>query len=602
MRAFQRERVRFSGAVLLGLVMLVGGVLSQTWFDRDRYAATVAEGLLGVDLPDDFQIPRLVGEQTAQAEANGGGTRQFWQESGLPAETLRQMEVAFAAVFNPISSYGGYAAAVGGALIVAGGVLALARRKWARTVDWLIRFGGLTAGTFFVYWLGVVNSAAVLLPVVPYMRPLFWATLAATVLMILRELLPEPARDMAEGTASVSVGQNIGVALDALRANKLRSALTMLGIIIGVMAVVSLLSVGRGAEAAITQQINNIGTNLVTILPATGGNALVLEDANAIRNGVRGLSAVVPQYIAAAQVKTELGGVQARVVGTTAEYDETSNLTVELGRFFDALEYQSAARVAIVGEAVAEELFGRLNPVGRTIRVNSQRLTVIGVMQHRDGGFGADPNLQIYVPLSTSYRSLFNARAVASNRDTVTSIIVSVAEAEDIPRAKDLMTRVLRDMHDLALDDEDDFIIFDQQQLLEAASTITGILTVMLGAIAGVSLLVGGIGIMNISLVSVTERTREIGLRKALGARRSHIMQQFLIETTVLSTIGGALGVTLGVGLAELINASGVLTASITADSVLLGLGFSVFVGIFFGVYPARRAARLQPIEALRYE
>lgn len=599
---FRRDRLRFTSAVVIGVLLLICGMLSESWFERDRYAATIAEGLFGVELPDDFRMPRTFGERIAQTELTEGQADQLSEAMDLPPDLLRQLQVAFVAVFNPISVFGGYAVSVGGVLILFGGLLALIRPRWSRTLDWLIRFGALTAGTFFVYWLGVVNSATVLLPVVPYLGPLFWAALTATILMILRELLPEPALSRTDGPASVNIGQNIGVAFDALRANKLRSALTMLGIVIGVMAVVSLLSVGRGAEAAITQQINNIGTNLVTILPATGGNTLVLEDATAIRNSVRGLASVVPQYIAAAQVKTELGSVQARVVGTSEDYVETSNLTADVGRFFNALEYQTAARVAIVGEAVAEELFGGLNPVGRTIRVNSQRLTVIGVMQHRDGGFGADPNLQIYVPLTTAYRNLFNARAVASSRDTVTSILVSVTDAEDIASAKDQITRVLRDMHDLALDDENDFIIFDQQQLLEAASTITGVLTVMLGAIAGVSLLVGGIGIMNISLVSVTERTREIGLRKALGARRSHIMQQFLIETTVLSTIGGALGVAFGIGLAQLINASGILTASITADSVLLGLGFSVLVGIFFGVYPARRAARLQPIEALRYE
>ncbi|MBK9123066.1 MAG: ABC transporter permease [Chloroflexi bacterium] len=593
---------RFTAAIVLGIVLFASGLVSERWFDLDGYVKTVIEGMFDVEIPDGFTVPRSFGQQAAQTEVTDEQANRLSAATDLPPAVLRQLQFTFIAIFNPISLYGGYAVSAAGALIALGGAIGLGRKRSASTWDWMIRCGGLVSGVFFTYWLGTVNSAATVVPIVPSMNVLFWVALAATALMILRELLPSPPVEQLDQVASVSVGQNIGVAFDALRANKLRSALTMLGIVIGVMAVVSLLSVGRGAEAVITDQINNIGTNLVTVLPTTGISTLTLEDADAIRASVNDLASVVPQYIASAQIKSDQGSVQARVVGTSVDYTETSNLTVDLGRFFDATEYQTAARVAIVGTAVAEELFGGLSPVGRTIRVNSQRLEIIGLMQERDAGFGANPNLQIYVPLTTSYRSLFNARGIASSLETVSSIIISVESPDDIPRAKDDISRLLRRRHELALDDEDDFLIFDQQQLLDAASTITGVLTVMLGAIAGVSLLVGGIGIMNISLVSVTERTREIGLRKALGARRSHILQQFLIETTVLSTIGGALGVLLGVGLAQLINASGVLTASITADSVLLGLGFSIMVGIFFGVYPARRAARLQPIEALRYE
>lgn len=593
---------RFTAAIVVGIVLFASGLMSERWFDLDGYVKTVIEGLFDVEIPDGFTVPRSFGQQAAQTEVTDEQADRLSAATDLPPEVLRQLQFTFIAIFNPISLYGGYAVSAAGVLIALGGVIGITRKRVASTWDWMIRCGALVSGIYFTYWLGTVNAVATVVPIVPYMSVLFWVALGATVLMILRELLPSPPVEQLEQVASVSVGQNIGVAFDALRANKLRSALTMLGIVIGVMAVVSLLSVGRGAEAVITDQINNIGTNLVTVLPTTGISTLTLEDADAIRASVNDLASVVPQYIASAQIKSDQGSVQARVVGTSVDYTETSNLTVDIGRFFDATEYQTAARVAIVGTAVAEELFGGLSPVGRTIRVNSQRLEVIGLMQERDAGFGADPNLQIYVPLTTSYRSLFNARGIASSLETVSSIIISVESPDDIPRAKDDISRLLRRRHELAIDDEDDFLIFDQQQLLDAASTITGVLTVMLGAIAGVSLLVGGIGIMNISLVSVTERTREIGLRKALGARRSHILQQFLIETTVLSTIGGALGVLLGVGLAQLINASGVLTASITADSVLLGLGFSIMVGIFFGVYPARRAASLQPIEALRYE
>jgi len=472
-------------------------------------------------------------------------------------------------------------------------------------MDWLIRIGGLVVALYFVYVLGVQNSFVRAVRLTQYLSPLFWVAFAGLLALILRELLPSPVVKtelQARGTASVSLGQNVGVAFDALRANKLRSALTMLGIIIGVMAVVSLLSIGQGAQTAITEQISAIGTNLVFIQPAPASNSLILEDATALRDAIDGLTYVVPQYIAGAQMKNENGSVQGRVVGSTPDYFLANNLTVDVGRPYDENEYDNAARVAVIGTGITEELFGNLNPVGRTIRVNSQRIQIIGVMQERDAGFGADPNFQIYVPLTTSYKSLFEARAVASTRQSVSAIIISVADGDAVSAAIDQIERLLRRRHNLRLEDENDFLLFDQQQLLDAASAVTGVLTILLGAIAGVSLLVGGIGIMNISLVSVTERTREIGLRKALGARPSHILQQFLIETIVMSTTGGIFGVLLGIGLAQLVNASGVISATITPDSIALGLGFSVLVGVFFGVWPARRAASLQPIEALRYE
>jgi len=600
-RFFTRTQWRITTALILGAFMFIIGLTATGWLRLDPLIRDLAEVVLGLEIPDALPIPRqaltdAVGSDSAAAALTG---------YNLTPIQRRALTASATALFVPPAFSIPWLVSIGGLIVAVGAGLALWRPQWADAMEWLIRIGGLVAGTYFIYVLGMQNSYIRAVRFTQYLSPLFWVALVATLGLILRELLPSPAPKtelQARGTASVSLGQNIGVAFDALRANKLRSALTMLGIIIGVMAVVSLLSIGQGAQSAITQQISAIGTNLVFIQSAASSNSLILEDATAIENTVDDLTYVIPQYIAGAQIKNENGSVQGRVVGATPDYFPANNLTVEVGRPYDENEYDNAARVAVIGTAIAEELFGSLNPVGRTIRVNSQRIQVIGVMQERDAGFGADPNYQIYVPLTTSYKSLFEARAVASSRQTVSSIIISVADGDAVTAVQDQIERLLRRRHNLRLEDENDFILFDQQQLLEAASAVTGVLTILLGAIAGVSLLVGGIGIMNISLVSVTERTREIGLRKALGARPSHILQQFLIETIVMSTSGGLLGVLLGIGLAQLVNASGVISATITPDSIALGLGFSVLVGVFFGVWPARRAASLQPIEALRYE
>jgi len=600
-RFFAPAQWRFTAALVIGTFLFIIGLTATSWLNLDGLMRDLVEVVLGIDMPDDFTLPR----QALTDAAGRDGGQSALAEAGLTPIQQRALVASALGLFVPPAFSIPWLVSIGGLIIVLGAGLALWRPKNSDALEWLIRIGGLVVGLYFIYVLGLQNSFVRAVRFTHYLSPLFWVALGGALSMILRELLPTPAPKtelQARGTASVSMGQNVGVAFDALRANKLRSALTMLGIIIGVMAVVSLLSIGQGAQTAITEQISSIGTNLVFIQPAPASNSLILEDAIAIKNTVDDLTYVVPQYIAGAQMKNENGSVQGRVVGATPDYFLANNLTVTLGRPYDENEYDNAARVAVIGTGITEELFGSLNPVGRTIRVNSQRIQIIGVMQERDSGFGADPNFQIYVPLTTSYKSLFEARAVASSRQSVTAIIISVSDADTVTAAQDQIERLLRRRHNLRLEDENDFILFDQQQLLEAASTVTGVLTILLGAIAGVSLLVGGIGIMNISLVSVTERTREIGLRKALGARPSHILQQFLIETIVMSTTGGILGVLLGIGLAQLVNASGVISATITADSIALGLGFSVLVGVFFGVWPARRAARLQPIEALRYE
>jgi putative ABC transport system permease protein len=604
MNVSRADRIRDGLALVMALVILAAWLIWPVWLDTIKVQLNIVEQTLGIELPDSLPAQANADAQARLPQISREQISGILDRLGVTPEETNRLAAAIIALNLPTTTSMGFAVPVGALIAGFAAALMLWKPRFAPTLNSLVRIGGLIVGAYFVYAFAILNSFVRVVALPEYFAPGFWIALAATLGLVLREMFSPPSATDRElrGASSVSLGLNIGVAFDALRANKLRSALTMLGIVIGVMSVVSLLSVGRGAQSAITEQINNIGTNLVTVLPASGTTTLTVDDAEAIANSISGLTYVVPTFQATVQIKTDTGSVQGRVIAATPDYLPTNNLTVEFGRFYEALDYQGAARVAIIGTLVADELFGGLNPVGRTIRVNGQRLDVIGVMQERDGGFGFDPNLQIYVPLTTAYRSLFEARAVASTRQTVSNISVSVTEADQVTRVLDDLERLLRRRHNLRLDDENDFTLFDQQQLLDAASTITGVLTVLLGAIAGVSLLVGGIGIMNISLVSVTERTREIGLRKALGARRTHIQQQFLIETVVLSTIGGLIGVLAGVGLAELVNASGILAASVTWDSIALGLGFSVLVGVFFGVYPARRAARLQPIEALRYE
>lgn len=409
-------------------------------------------------------------------------------------------------------------------------------------------------------------------------------------------------------SVGLDIGQNLGIAVDALMANKLRSILTMLGVVIGVMSVVALLSVGQGAQASVTERIQGTGLNILTISSGRGGfgggnsQTLTYADAQALEKSLTGIDGVLSQYSGNMTVRSDAATITVSVRGVTSKYAELTNMDMELGNFISNLDDSGRNRVAVLGSDASEELFGGVNPVGRSIRINGKRFEVIGVLDEQDSTGGQNANLDIYVPLNTGYRNLFDAKAKGSSDNLVSNIRVVVTNVDDVETVKTQVEAILRDRHKLKADADNDFNVFDQQSLLETAQQITGVLTVLLGAIASVSLIVGGIGIMNISLVSVTERTKEIGLRKAIGARKSNILRQFLIETIMLSTLGGIIGVLLGVLIALLVNSSGLLNAKVTPDSVALGLGFSIVVGVFFGVYPATRAAALQPIEALRYE
>jgi putative ABC transport system permease protein len=307
--------------------------------------------------------------------------------------------------------------------------------------------------------------------------------------------------------SGLSLLQNIAVAFDALLANKLRSGLTMLGIIIGVASVVSLLSVGQGAQTAVTAQIQGTGLNLITVNSGSGftqgGNGggsnartLTFNDAQAIENSVAGITAVLPQYSASLQVRSDQSNYRATILGTTEDYASVRNIDVEIGRYLSESDYRENARVAVLGQQAAQELFGGLNPIDRDIRIEGVRYQVIGVLAEQDGGFGSDPNLQIYIPLTTGYRNLFDARAAGSSENLVSAIIVAVENADDVPAVSANIRALLRERHRLAEDEDDDFGILEQQQLLDIANSVTSILTVLLGAIASISLLVGGIGIM----------------------------------------------------------------------------------------------------------
>jgi putative ABC transport system permease protein len=406
--------------------------------------------------------------------------------------------------------------------------------------------------------------------------------------------------------------QNVRSALRALLANKLRSGLTMLGIVIGVGAVVALLSIGTGAQASITNRIQGIGANLITVFSGTrdraapsgaGGGAtapLTYEEALQLR-GLPGVEAVAPQVQSRQPIKNGNKQANVQVVGVTPEYASAHPDQLDHGRFIAANDVSAKSRVAVVGSQVVTDLFGGLDPVGKQIKINGILFQVVGVMKSQgSGGFGFSRDTTTYIPTTTAFARL--ARTRVGNQNTVSTIEVSAIDSDSISTAMASLTDKLTVLHKIKPGATADFTVQSQADILAAATEVTGVLTVFLGAIAGISLVVGGIGVMNIMLVSVTERTREIGLRKAVGARRSDIVYQFMTETITLSILGGIIGILVGAGISEVVNASGVIATVVSLQSVLLAFGFSAAVGIFFGIYPANRAAGLKPIEALRYE
>lgn len=407
--------------------------------------------------------------------------------------------------------------------------------------------------------------------------------------------------------------ESLRLALRALATNKLRAALTMLGIIIGVGAVITLLSVGEGVQSYITAQFQSIGANIFFIIPGSLREELsrpaylTLKDAEALRDPFLApdVLRVAPMTRGDGQLTIPGREKTTQVQGVTAEYADVREWYPAVGTFITSLEEQTEARVIVLGKIVADVLFPDTpDPTGELVRVNNVPFRVIGVMTERGGGqFGSEDDVA-FIPLNTATNRLF-PRRTPQGEPRLAMIYVQAVSGERMNAAITEVSAILRQRHNILPGEPDDFSAISQSDLIGTFQQITSVLTVFLGAIAGISLLVGGIGIMNIMLVSVTERTREIGLRKAVGARRRDILWQFLIEAILLSTAGGALGITLGaagaVVISSLLRDQG-FNAVITAGSVLLATLFSAGVGLFFGIYPAQRAAALNPIDALRYE
>lgn len=411
------------------------------------------------------------------------------------------------------------------------------------------------------------------------------------------------------------LSENIKVALRALRANKLRSILTILGIVIGVATVVALLSIGQGATASITNQIKSTGSNLLNISPgrrqgtfaAGGGESrqashLYYADYELLTRVLAdNISAMVPTYQSSYTIKYGDQSLTDSISGTTAAQKDVRSLQMATGRFFTDGDNKSDALVAVLGSQVATDLFGSVPPVGNTISINGVKFMVIGVLEGKGATFGSPDDL-VFIPIQTGYDKLFGDTATFNGKQTVNNIAVSVKTTDAMDTVSAETTYVLRRSHNLKPSDDADFNIMNQTDILNTLNSVTQTLTIFLGAIAGISLLVGGIGIMNIMLVSVTERTREIGLRKAVGATRNQILVQFLIETVTLSLLGGIIGILLGVLIATFFSVTGLISSVITANSILMAFSFALAIGVFFGLYPAFRAANLHPMVALRYE
>jgi putative ABC transport system permease protein len=408
----------------------------------------------------------------------------------------------------------------------------------------------------------------------------------------------------------MNIWQAVLDALESLSANKLRSSLTILGIVIGVAAVIAMVSVGRGAQATITDSINGIGTNLVFVF--RGGSQdvrnpkpITLADAEAIADPFQAPSVVAVAPVIQDNGKVTFGreSTTTNITGVTPDYAPVRKYSLTEGEFISQDEMLGQASVAVLGSDVADKLFGRQNGlVGETIRIENQPFRVIGVLQPKGGSSFSNADNLVMVPFSTAQARLIHHNTA----DQVDLLLVEAVSPKAVPSATDEVAQILRSRHRTAIG-ADDFTILTQQDFLSTASTITNVLTIFLGGVAAISLLVGGIGIMNIMLVSVTERTREIGLRKAVGAHKMDIMIQFLTESAVLSLIGGVIGIIFGYAIAfavgQIAQANNAeISPSIGIDIILIATLFSTAVGVFFGLYPANRAANLEPVEALRYE
>jgi putative ABC transport system permease protein len=401
-------------------------------------------------------------------------------------------------------------------------------------------------------------------------------------------------------------------AFRALRVNKLRSALTMLGIIIGVGAVITMVGVGAGAQLRVAEQIQSLGSNLIIVVPGSttaggvrGGQgsrlAITEDDAVALQREIPAVQAAAPTSRGTMQVVHGSLNWATPVMGVTPEWFEARDWGIVDGRPINAEDHRGAAKIVLVGQTAALNLFGDIDPIGLTIRIRNVPFTVIGILDRKgQNTWGQDQDDIVMVPLSTAMRKLLG-RSHAKSR-AVQAISVKMWEGEDLVAAEEQMRQLLRQRHRLQPSQDDDFTLRNLSEVLQAQEESSRVMAYLLAAIASVSLLVGGIGIMNIMLVSVTERTREIGLRMAVGARRQDILTQFLVEAVTLSLIGGVGGVAVGLGGSRAISYFADWRTLVGVEAIVAAFGFAAIIGVFFGFYPARKAARLDPIEALRYE
>jgi putative ABC transport system permease protein len=408
----------------------------------------------------------------------------------------------------------------------------------------------------------------------------------------------------------INIPSTLKISLRALRVNKMRSALTMLGIIIGVGAVIAMLAVGTGASEKISEQISSIGSNLIIILPGstTSGGlrmgmgsqpTLTRDDAEAIQKECSAVQEVAPVLNGAAQIVYSNQNWSTGVYGTTSSMLAIRDWPISSGRSFTEQDIRNATKVAILGQTVVENLFGGIDPVGQMIRIKKVPFMVIGVLDRKgQSPQGQDQDDTIYIPVTTAQKKIFGT----SFPGMVRTIMVKAKSTEDLAVAEKQINELLRQRHHLSARQDNDFTVRNLTQIMQVAEQSTKVMTLLLGAIASVSLLVGGIGIMNIMLVSVTERTREIGIRMAVGAKTWDIRLQFIIEALTLALIGGITGIIIGVGGSKLLSMFAGWSTVVSTLSVIMAFGFSGLVGIFFGFYPAYKASLLNPIDALRYE
>ncbi|HZF24970.1 MAG TPA: ABC transporter permease [Steroidobacteraceae bacterium] len=399
----------------------------------------------------------------------------------------------------------------------------------------------------------------------------------------------------------------IKVATQSILKNKLRMFLTMLGIVIGVAAVIVMVAIGSGAQSTIQKQVSNLGTNMIFIMPGASGqggvsqgagtfNRLTLQDAEKLKRESTLLVGVSPVTFTGTQAISAQGNWRTRVNGVAVDFQTIRDWPVSSGAFFNDSDQRSMRKVAVLGNTVAQNLYPGMDPVGQQIQLRDVPFKIIGVLASKGQQFGGqDQDDVVIVPYTT-------AQARLNNNVRIGMILASTSSPEDIPGAMEEMRAIVRESHKIAAGEDDDFTIRNQDELAEVAQGTTKVMSALLAAVASISLLVGGIGIMNIMLVSVTERTREIGIRMAIGARGSDVLTQFLVESVVLSLFGGLIGIVIGfIGAAVLGRLTGWNTIT-PPGAVLMAVGFSAAVGVFFGFYPARQAASLNPIQALRYE